>query len=185
MAHRDARGTPKDLFARQVNKMVASMAYPEVIAYLHATRGTERAKADLKDIVKGIASQVMAVWIPKSGSLKKIIKKFSKLIGETKVTIKILERDSQQRPFMVHIINKDCVFCPEEGRGIVLPKELPFCISTGYALETVMQSLIERKFKFEFQYPPETTKVTAETISSKSIGDKHCVHLLYFKYEGE
>jgi hypothetical protein len=182
MVNRDAKGTPEILFTKKAQRLVVSMAYPEIIAYLTSTRGIVQAEGDLRDIATKIAKQLMTVWQPKSKSLKKIIKKSLKLIGDTHLKIKILERDQQNRAVKIRIIDKDCVFCPPEIRGITTARNFHFCrVITSY-IEAILQILVDRQFPFDFSYDPRSTKVEAETFASRSVGDMECVHLVFFTF---
>ena len=181
MYDRNLRGTPAYLITKKVQRIVASMAYPEIVAYLHSIRGVEQTKNDLKDIAYRIADQIMEVWRPKTKSIKKLIIEAFELLGD-KIQVKMLEKDRQGRPKKICIIDKDCILCPPEIRGVKVPKELPMCIVVSYFLEKVFQILIERQILFKFYYDPSTTTAIANTISSRSAGDKYCEHHLSFTF---
>ena len=182
MENRAARGTPEDLFNSEAQRLVASMAYPEMFAFLYSTRGPEQAMADLHDIVSRIFQQLMNVWRPKPTSLKKIIQKSFKLIGDKDIKVKVIAKDEKKRPLQVRIIDKDCVFCPSEDRETKVPKEVPFCIAVSFALETIIKILISRWFRFDFQYIPKKTTIRTETVASRSSGNPHCEHIIHFNF---
>ena len=179
---RESRGTPEYLFTKKCLRIVVSMAYPEVVAYLTSTRGLTQAKDDLEDAVKKIARQMMAVWHPKPQSMKKILKQLFKFVGDTKLKLKFLEKDDKGRPLKISITDKDCVFCPAEIRGLSTEGKFAFCMAADFFVEECLRILFKRRFKFGFPYDPDNLIANAETFASQSIGDKNCVHVISFTY---
>ncbi len=121
------------------------------------------------DILKTFGSRLIIrfqnYWTPKSNGIKRIIEETYRIIMRRRLR-RVIEEEKGKKWIMV---DSDCILC---GKGSKKFKNLHYCTLFTGIIEGGINHLREKK---GFEYLP---KIKAETIASKSHGDKVCKHVI-------
>ena len=138
--------------------------YVQLVPKLMEKYNDEQKVADiLKTFGRRLIIRFQAYWTPKSNGLTSILKETYRVIMRRSVR-RVIEEEQGRKWSMV---DSDCMLC---GKGAKRFENLHYCTVMSGIIEGGINNLRKKK---EFEYLP---KVTAETISSKSHGDKVCKH---------
>lgn len=138
--------------------------YEQLVPKLMEKYNDEQKVADiLKTFGRRLIIRFQEYWTPKSKGVKRIIEETYRIIMRRRIR-KVIEKEPGKKWIMV---DSDCILC---GNGAKKFGKLHNCSLMAGIIEGGINRLRERK---GFEYLP---KIKAETINSKSKGDKVCKH---------
>ena len=156
--------TSKEMIKMSFLSGVITDFYEQLVPKLMEKYKDEQKVEDiLKTFGRRLIIRFQDYWTPKSKGVKRIIEETYRIIMRRRIR-RVIEEESGKKWIMV---DSDCILC---GKGTKKFGTLHNCSLMAGLIEGGINQLREKQ---GFEYLP---KIKAETITSKSSGDKVCKH---------